>query len=53
MIRKQVKSKKKTLFRRSIELITPDEDLNFSQSFNLAANKKNEGCPKNQNRKEK
>ena len=25
--------------------------MNFSESFNLAANKKNERCPKNQNRK--
>ena len=39
MIRKQVKLKKKTLFRRLIKLITFDEDINFSKSFNLAANK--------------
>ena len=53
MIRKQVKLKNKTLFRRLIKLITSDEDINFRESFNLAANKKHEGCPKNQNRKEK
>ena len=53
MIRKQVKLKKKTLFRRLITHITSDEDINFRESFNLAANKKHECCPKNQNRKEK
>ena len=53
MIRKQVKLKKTTLFRRLIKLITCDEDINFSESFNLAAKRKHEGCPKNQNRKEK
>ena len=53
MIRKQVKLKNKTLFRRLIKLITSDEALNFRESFNLAANKKHEGCPKNPNRKEK
>ena len=51
MIRKQVKLKKKTLFRRLITHITSDEDTNFRDSFNLAANKKHERCPKNQNRK--
>ena len=44
---------KKTLFRRLIKLITSDEDINFRESFNLAANKEHEGCPKNQNLKEK
>ena len=39
MIRKQVKLKKKSLFRRLIKLITSDEDINFGVSFNLAANK--------------
>ena len=53
MIRKQVKLKKKTFFRRLITHITSDEDINFRKSFNLAANKKHERCPKNQNRKEK
>ena len=53
MIRKQAKLKKERLFRRLIKLITSDEDINFSESFNLAANKKHERCPKNQNRKEK
>ena len=53
MIRKHVKLKKKTLFRRLIKLITSDEDINFRESFNVAANKKHEGCPKNQNLKEK
>ena len=53
LIRKQVKLKKKPLFRRLIKLITSDKDINFSDSFNLAANKKHEHCPKNQNRKEK
>ena len=53
MIRKQVKLEKKSLFERLIKLITSDEDMNFKNSFNLAANKKHEGCPKNQNRKEK
>ena len=53
MIRKQVKLKHKTLFRRLIKLITFVEDINFRESFNLAANKKHEGCPKNQNLKEK
>ena len=52
-VRKQVKLKKKTLFRRLITRITFDEDINFRESFNLAANKKYERCPKNQNRKEK
>ena len=53
MIRKQVKLKKKTLFRRLITHITSDEDINFRETFNLAANKKHERCPKNQNRKTK
>ena len=53
MIRKQVKLKKKTLFRRLITHITSDEDINFRKSFNLAANKQHERCPKNQNRKGK
>ena len=53
MIRKQVKLKNKTLFRKSIKLVTSDEDINFRESFNLAAKKKHEGCPKNQNLKEK
>ena len=52
MIKKQVKLKK-TLFRRLIKLITSDNDINFSESFNLAANKKHAGCPKTQNLKEK
>ena len=52
MLRKQVKLKKKTLLNRLIKLITSDEDINFSENFNLAANKKHESCPKNQNRKE-
>ena len=49
MIRKQVKLKKKTLFRRLITHITSDKDINFRESFKLAANKKHERCPKNQN----
>ena len=53
MIRKQVKLKNKTLFRRLITNTTSDEDINFKKSFNLAANKKHERRPKNQNRKEK
>ena len=53
MIRKQVKLKKKSLFRRCVRLITSNDDTNFSESLNLAANKKHEHCPKNQNRKEK
>ena len=53
MIKKQVKLKKKTLFRRLIKLITSNEDLNINESFYLAAYKKREGCPKNRNRKEK
>ena len=53
MIRKRVKLKKKTLFRRLITQITSDEDINFRESFDLVANKKHERCPKNQNRKEK
>ena len=53
MIRKQVKFKKKSLFRRLIKLITSEEDINFSESFNLAAKKKHERCLKDQNRKEK
>ena len=53
MIRKRVKLKNKTLFRRLIKLIAFDEDINFRESFNLAANKKDERCPKNQNLKEK
>ena len=53
MVKKQVKLKKKTLYRRLITHVTSDEDINFSESFNLAANKKHERCPKNQNRKEK
>ena len=49
ILRKQVKFKKKSLFRRLIKLIASDEDIiNFSESFNLAANKKHERCPKNQ-----
>ena len=52
-IGKQVKLKKKCLFRRFIRLITSEEDINFSESFNLEANKKHKLCPKNQNRKEK
>ena len=51
MIRKQVELKKKTLFRRSNKHITSAEDTNFTESFNLAANKKHEVGPKNQNRK--
>ena len=53
MIRKQVKLKKKTLCRSLITHITSDEDINFRESFNLAANKKHERSPKNQNRKKK
>ena len=53
MIRKHVKLKKKTLFRRLIKFITSDEDINFRESFNLAASKMHEGCPKNQYLKEK
>ena len=56
MIRKQVKLKNiiaDTLFRRLIKLITSDEDINFRDSLNLAVNKKQEGCPKNRNLKEK
>ena len=52
MIRKQVKLKK-SLFRRLIKHITSDEEVNFSDSFNVAANKKYERCLKNQVRKEK
>ena len=51
--KKAGKIKEKTLFRRLIKLITSDEDINFRESFNLAANKKHEGCRKNQNLKEK
>ena len=46
IVRKQVKLKK-SLFRKLIKLITSDEDINFSESFNLSANKKHERCPKN------
>ena len=53
MMGKQVKLKNKTLFRRLIKLITSDEDINLRESFNLAANKKHERRPKNQNLKEK
>ena len=53
MIRKLVKLKKKTLFRKLITHITSDEDINFRESFYLAANKKHERSPKNQNRKAK
>ena len=53
MIRKRVKLKNKTLFRRLIKLFTSDEDINFRESYNLAAYKKHERCPKNQNVKEK
>ena len=53
MIRKQVKLKKKVYLEDYIKLITSEEDVNFSESFNLAVNKKHERCPKNQNRKEK
>ena len=53
MIRQQVKLKNKTLFRRIIKLITSVEDINFWETFNLAANKKHEGCLKNQNLQEK
>ena len=53
MIRKQAILKHKSLFRRLIKLIAFVEDINFRESFNLAANKKYEGCPKNQNLKEK
>ena len=51
--KKAGKIKEKSLFRKIIKLITADEDINFSKSFNLAASKKHERCPKNQNRKEK
>ena len=47
------KFKKKALFRRLIKLITSDEAINFSESFNLAANKKHERYRKNHNQKEK
>ena len=50
--KKPGKINKKNLFRRLIKLITSDEDTNFNDSFNLAANKKHKR-PKNQNRKEK
>ena len=53
MIRKQVKLKKKTLFKRLIKLTIFADDINFWESFNLAANKKHERCPKNQNQKKK
>ena len=53
MMRKHVKLKRERLFRKLFKLITSDENINFSESFNLAANKKHERCPKNQNRKEK
>ena len=53
ILRKQVKLKKKALFRRLIKLSTSDEAINFSESFNLAANKKHERYRKNQNQKEK
>ena len=53
VIRKQVKLKKKSLFRRLIKLITSDKDVNFREGFNVAANKKHERCLKNQNREEK
>ena len=54
IIRQQVKLRtKSTLCRRLIKLITSDEDINFSESFNSAANKKHERCPKNQNQKRK
>ena len=53
MIRKQVKLKKKSFFRSLIKLIISEEDINFSERYNLAANKKHVRCPENQNRKEK
>ena len=53
MMRQQVKLKKNSFFRRLIKHITSAEDTNSSESFNLAVNKKNERCPKNQNCKEK
>ena len=40
MIRKQVKLKNKSLFRRLIKVITSDEDINFRESFNSVTNKK-------------
>ena len=52
MIGKQVILKKKSLFKRLIWLITYEEDINFSESFNLVVSKKHNLCPKNQNRKE-
>ena len=42
MIKKQVKLNKKSLSRRLIQLIISDEDINFSESFNLTANNKHE-----------
>ena len=51
--KKAGKIKEKSLLRRLIKLITSDKDLNFSESFNFAANKQHERRPKNQNRKEK
>ena len=50
MIRKQV-NLKKSLFRRLIKLITSDEELNFDDSFNVVAKKKDERCLKKQDRK--
>ena len=51
MLKKKGKIKEKSLSRRLIKLFTSDENINFSKSFNLAANKKHECCLKNQNRK--
>ena len=49
----EVKLKKKSLFRRLIKHIASAKDINSREIFNLAVNKKNERCPKNQNRKKK
>ena len=49
--KKQVKSKKKTLFRRLIKLITSDEDINFWESFKSSSKQTARTLSKNQNRK--
>ena len=51
--KKAHKTNEKSLFRKLIKLITSDEDINFSESFNLAANKKHESCPKKSKSKRK
>ena len=47
LLRKHVKFKKKSSFRRLIKLFFSDEDKIFSESFNLAANKNHQHGPKN------